>query len=149
MTRTLLILVSAVAAGVAGHWGWYAARRPDPAAESQLAWVRRELDLAPEQYRRLREIHARGEPELRQLAGEVARLREQFAAFERERLEAGQVDFLQVARAAADSRTLDLQCDAAAQRLIAAALGVMTPEQRRRYLELVGPTRRPHGGPPL
>lgn len=149
MRRTACILLLALAAGLAGHWGWYAVRSPNLSGESRLAWVRRELDLEPEQYRRLQEIHTQGESELRPLAEEVGRLRAQFANFERERLEAGQVDFLQVARAAADSRRLDQQCDEAAQRLIAAALAIMTPEQRRRYLELIAPARVPRPGSTL
>ena len=141
MKRTACILLLGLVAGALGHVGWFAARRPAPDAslETQLAWIRADLGLEPEQFNRIKQLHEQLEPRRLHLAAEVARLRAEFAAFERARVEAGEVDFLEVARAAADSRSIDLECNASARALIAAATHVMTAEQRRRYLEILAP----------
>ncbi len=141
MKRTALILTLGLAAGTLGHLGWYNAHQPASAnsLETQLAWMRTDLALEPEQFDRIKVLHEQLEPRLLQLGAEVDRLRAEFAAFERERMEAGEVDFLKVARAAADSRTLGIACDASTRQLIADAGNEMTPEQRKRYLEILAP----------
>lgn len=141
MKRTLLILSLGLVGGTLAHVGWFAAKQPAPAdsLETQLAWIRTHLDLAPDQYRQLKLLHEQLEPRQIQLAAEVERLRAEFARFEQERREAGEVDFLKVARAAADSRSLDRECEASARQLVTAATRVMTPEQRQRYLRLLAP----------
>jgi len=141
MKRTVITLSLGIIAGALAHLTWFSAQRPEPvdSLETQLAWIRADLGLAPEQFNRIKQLHEQLEPRRLHLAAEVARLRAEFAAFERERVEAGEVDFLKVARAAAASRTLDLECNASARQLIAAATHVMTEEQRRRYLEILAP----------
>jgi bifunctional ADP-heptose synthase (sugar kinase/adenylyltransferase) len=101
--------------------------------------MRSDLRLEPDQFERIKALHEQFEPRLQQLAAEVARIRAEFAAFERERLEAGEVDFLQVARAAAERRSVGRECDASTIRLVTEATRVMTPEQRKRYLEILAP----------
>jgi DNA repair exonuclease SbcCD ATPase subunit len=152
MKRTLLVLSLGLVAGTTAHLGWFAAKRPEPvdSLDTQLAWIRTQLDLAPDQYRQLKQLHEQLGPRQLQLAAEVERLRAAFARFERERREAGEVDFLEVARAAADSRSLDRECDASARQLVSAATRVMTPEQRQRYLRLLAPALKDAGtGQPL
>jgi len=141
MKRTVLTLSLGIVAGTLGHLAWFNTQRPEPigSLETQLAWIRADLGLAPEQFSRIKQLHEQLEPQRHRLAAEVARLRAEFAAFERERVEAGEVDFLKVARAAAASRTLDRECNASARELIAAASNLMTVEQRRRYLEILAP----------
>jgi len=141
MKRTVLTLSLGIVAGTLGHLGWFSTQRPEPidSLETQLAWIRADLGLAPEQFSRIKQLHEQLEPRQLHLAAEVARLRAEFAAFERERVEAGEVDFLKVARAAADSRTLDMECNVSARQLVAAAANLMTAEQRRRYLEILAP----------
>lgn len=141
MKRTAFILSLGLATGALGHFGWFAVHRHQTvdSLETQLAWMRTDLDLQPEQFTRIKQLHEQLEPRLLELAAQVDRLRSEFAAFERERVEEGEVDFLKVAQAAADSRVLDRECDASTRQLIAAATSVMTPEQRERYLEILAP----------
>lgn len=141
MKRTLLILSMGLAAGLSGHLAWFRSHRPAPAntLDMQLAWMQSDLGLAPDQFARIKQLHEQLEPRLLRLAAEVDRLRAEFATFERERVEAGEVDFLQVARAAAERRTLGRECDASTSQLVAEATQMMTPEQRKRYLEILAP----------
>lgn len=141
MKRTALILSLGLAAGVAGHLAWFRAHRPTAAEslDTQLAWMQTDLGLQPDQFARIKALHERLEPRLQQLAAEVDRLRAEFASFERERVEAGEVDFLEVGRAAAERRTVGRECDASTTQLVAEAARIMTPEQRKRYLEIVAP----------
>lgn len=141
MKRTALILTLGLGIGAAGHVLWFNTHRPAPAGslDTQLAWMRTDLGLEPEQFERIKALHERLEPRLLELAAEVDRLRAEFATFERERVEAGEVDFLKVARAAAERRSLDRECDASTSQLVAEATRVMTPDQRKRYLEILAP----------
>lgn len=141
MKRVALILSLGLGAGVAGHVLWFNAHRPAASAtlDTQLAWMQSDLRLEPDQFTRIKAVHEQLEPRLLQLAAEVERIRAEFAAFERERQEAGEVDFLQVARAAADRRSLDRECGASTAQLVKAATSIMTPEQRKRYLEILAP----------
>lgn len=141
MKRTALILSLGLAAGLSGHLVWFQAHRPVPAnsLDTQLAWMQTDLGLEPDQFARIKQLHERLEPRLLQLAAEVERLQAEFATFERERMEAGEVDFLKVARAAAERRTVGRECDASTAQLVAEATRLMTPEQRKRYLEILAP----------
>lgn len=148
MKRTLLIVSVGLVCGVAGHVAWFGVNRP-PASDSldtRLAWMQTDLGLEPDQFARIKQLHEQLEPRLLQLAAEVDRLRAEFAAFERERLEAGEVDFLKVARAAAERRTLGRECDASTSELVAEATRMMTPEQRKRYLEILAPALEDNAG---
>jgi capsule polysaccharide export protein KpsE/RkpR len=141
MKRVALILSLGLGVGVAGHVLWFNTHNPAASSslDTQLAWMQSDLRLEPEQFARIKALHEQLEPRLLQLAAEVERVRAEFAAFERERLEAGEVDFLKVARAAADRRSLDRECDASTTQLVTEATSVMTPEQRKRYLEILAP----------
>ena len=72
----------------------------------------------------------------------MTRLREEYVAFERERTTSGEVDFLEFARFVEQRRSIDRECQASTQQLVAAATGVMTPEQRERYFGLLSPALR-------
>lgn len=141
MKRTVLILTVGLGVGLAGHVAWFNTHRPAATGslDTQLAWMRSDLGLEPDQFARIKALHEQLEPRLLQLAAEVDRLRAEFATFERERMEAGEVDFLKVARAAAERRTLGRECDASTTQLVNGATSVMTPEQRKRYLEILAP----------
>ena len=148
MKRTILVLSLGLAAGAAAHVAWFAAHRPAPTdtLENQLAWMQSDLGLEPEQFARIKHLHEQIEPRLIELAAEVERLRGEFAAFERERMEAGEVDFLKVARAADQRRSLGRECDASTTKLVAEAAQLMTPEQRKRYLEILAPALEDDAG---
>ena len=141
MKRTALILSLGLGVGVAGHVAWFSTHRPTvtDSLDTQLAWMRSDLGLEPDQFARIKKLHEQLEPRLLQLAAEVDRLRAEFAAFEDQRMEAGEVDFLKVARAASERRTLGRECGASTAQLVDEATRMMTPEQRKRYLEILAP----------
>src|SRR5204863_16289 len=78
-------------------------------------------------------------PELRALAAQLTRIRQESAVLERERRSEDRVDFLAVARLAEAERTVDRACLDSTQRLVAATATVMTPEQRQLYFQYVQP----------
>lgn len=141
MNRTVLILVSGLAAGGLAHFGWFESHRPCHGDQltCQLDWIRSELHLTDAQYARVRAIHEASSPRLLALAAQVAQMRNEYAAFERERVAASRVDFLEFARFVEQRRAVDRECLALTRALVAATSDTMTAAQRQRYLGLVGP----------
>ncbi len=141
MTRTLLVLLAGLAAGVAAHLTWFDSHRPcrDDELSCQLTWIRNELKLTDAQYSRVVAIHEASSPKLLALAAQVAQLREEYAAFDRQRLATDQVDFIEFARFVEQRRAIDRECLALTRQLVAATSNTMSPEQRERYLDLLGP----------
>jgi hypothetical protein len=105
--------------------------------ERELAWMRDELRLSPVQYERIRELHETLNSELVALEKERLRVRQETAALEDERRTEGQVDFLVFAGLIKVRQDIDLQSFHSMQRLVSATATIMTPEQRRRYLDYV------------
>lgn len=141
MKRTLLVLASGLIAGTAAHVAWFDTHRPCHGDEltCQLAWIKTELKLTDEQYARIRAIHEASSPKLLALAAQVAQMRDEYAAFDRQRLTTDRVDFLEFARFVEERRAIDHECLALTRQLVAATSKTMTPAQRERYLGLVGP----------
>jgi hypothetical protein len=141
MSRTLLVVVTGIVAGLAAHFAWFDTHRPCSGDElsCQLAWIRTELKLNNEQYARIRAIHEAQSPKLLALAAQVAQLREEYAAFDRQRLTTDTVDFIEFARFVEQRRAIDRECLKLTHQLVAATSDTMTPAQRERYLGLVGP----------
>lgn len=141
MKRTFSVIVAGLAAGVAAHLAWYLGNRPCSGDElsCQLAWMRTELKLTDDQYARLRAVHEASSPRLLALAAEVAQLRRQYAAFEHERAQDGQVDFVAFAQYVERQRAIDRECLAATRQVVVAAIDTLTPAQRERYFGLLGP----------
>ncbi|WP_158277443.1 hypothetical protein [Opitutus sp. ER46] len=141
MSRTLTILVAGLVAGLIAHLSWYASHRPCNRGEldCQLAWIRTELKLTDAQYARVRAIHEASSPRLLALAAQVTQMRDEYAAFERQRVTAGRVDFLEFARFVEQRRAIDRECLAITRQLVAATSDTMTSTQRERYLGLLGP----------
>lgn len=104
-----------------------------------LDWMKVELQLTEAQFERIKAIHERSSPHLVALAGQVTRLRDELAAFERERRTEGSIDFLAFARWADTQRSVDRECSASTRRLVLATADVMNEAQRIRYLGLLGP----------
>jgi hypothetical protein len=103
----------------------------------ELAWMRDELRLSPAQYARIRELHETLNAELVALEKDRLRVRQETAALEEERSTEGQIDFLVFAGLIKVRQDLDLQSFHSMQRLVSATATIMTPEQRRRYLDYV------------
>lgn len=141
MKRTLLVLVCGLVAGAVAHVTWFRTHRPCPGDQltCQLAWMRTELKLTDAQFARVRAIHEASSPRLLALAAQVAQMRDEYAAFERERVTEGRVDFLEFARFVEQRRAVNLECLEVTRQLVNATSSAMTPDQRERYLGLVGP----------
>jgi uncharacterized membrane protein len=141
MIRALLVFIAGIIAGVVAHVTWFQSHRPCNGDQltCQLDWMRAELRLNEDQFTRIRAIHEASSPRLFALAAQVAQMRDEYAAFERERLNDGEVDFLEFARYVEQRRTVDRECLSATRQLVAAASQTLSPSQRQQYLGLVGP----------
>lgn len=141
MTRTLLTLLCGLAVGVSAHLAWVAHRRPADVEDlpAQLAWMKANLGLNGEQLARIQALHERSAPQLVALAAQVVGMKQELAAFERERRATGRIDFLEFAKFVDQRRALDRACLDSTRKLVAASASVMTPVQREQYLSLVGP----------
>jgi len=142
MNRTALIVLLGALVGTGAHLGFYQVHRPGglDSLDGQLAWIRDELKLSDEQYARIRELHQASSPRLRALAVEVARMQEEFVAFENTRRTADRVDFLEFAKFVETRREINRQCVESTRRLVLATANVMTPQQRAHYLGIVAAT---------
>jgi len=145
MTRTLLVVITGLLCGVVAHVAWFDTHRPCRGDElsCQLSWIKTELKLTNEQYARIRAIHEAQSPKLLALATQVAQMREEYAAFDRQRITTDHVDFLEFARFVEQRRAIDRECLRLTRQLVAATSDTMTPAQRERYLGLVGPAVKP------
>ncbi len=141
MKRTLLVLLLGLACGVGAHFAWLARHqrvRTDDLA-TQLAWMKSNLHLSDRQLARLRVLHEQSAPQLLALAAQVAGMKDELAAFERQRQTGGRIDFLDFARFVDQRRALDRACRDSMRSLVAQAADVMTPPQREHYLNLLEP----------
>jgi hypothetical protein len=150
MKSTLTVLVLGLAAALAAHFAWFYAHRPcaGETLECQLAWMKAELQLTEAQFARVKAIHEASSPRLLALAAQVARMRDEYAAFERTRLATDRVDFVEFARFVEQRRVIDRECLDSTRQLIAATSGVMTPPQREHYFGLLPPGLTTRETPP-
>ncbi len=141
MKHSLLVIGLGLASGLLAHFGWYAAQRPCEGdnLNCQLEWVKSELNLTDQQFARIKNIHESSSPRLLALAAQVARMREEYDAFERQRTTSGQIDFLEFAHYVDQRRAVDRECLTSTRQLVADAAKVMTLQQRERYLTLLSP----------
>ncbi|HWL16251.1 MAG TPA: hypothetical protein VNR00_11645 [Opitutus sp.] len=139
MNRTTLILLLGLAAGIGSHTAYYRLHRPAglDSLDGQLLWIKSELNLSDAQFTQIKALHEESSPRLRALAAEVARMQEEFAAFENTRRTSDRVDFLEFAQFVETRRHINRECLESTRRLVQATAGVMTPEQRTRYLGMV------------
>lgn len=151
MKRVATIVAAGLGCGVLAHVAWFGAHRPKggPDLEAQLAWMQPALQLTPEQFARIKQLHEQSSPRLLALAAQVARMRGEFAAFERERQTTGQIDFLEFARFVEQRRAIDRECAESTRRLILAASEVMSPRQRATYLAYLDPALKSPGAQPV
>ncbi|HVS51538.1 MAG TPA: hypothetical protein VHD62_04215 [Opitutaceae bacterium] len=151
MNRTLSILLLGAACAIVTHLAWFRLHSPcgGDRLDCQLSWMKTELALTDAQFARIKAIHAASSPRLLALAAQVAQMRDEYAAFERERTTVGQIDFLEFARFVEHRRSIDQECLASTRQLVAATCDVMDPAQRSRYLNLLTPAiARPGGSLP-
>jgi len=142
MKRTVIILLLGLVGGVGAHFGWLSitgAPRHTSDLGAQLDWMRASLKLDDVQLARIQALHEKSAPRLMALAAQVDGMREELAAFERERQKEGRIDFLEFARFVEERRRLDRECVLSTERLVAEAAQVMTPSQREQYLSLLEP----------
>ena len=141
MSRTLVVcLVGLLAAGSA-HFGWYELRRPTElkGTAGVLAWLQQDLNLSPGQFARIKALHERSGPEMRQLTEQAAGMRAELEAFENRRRKDSKIDFLAFAQFIEQRREFQRICTESTRRLMTAAANEMTPGQRERYLERFEP----------
>lgn len=147
MRRTLLVTLLGLLGGASGFYACLAVQQPRGGSDSldaQLAWIKNDLQLTPEQYARIKTIHQQSHPHLLTLASSVARMREEFAAFDRQRKTTGEIDFLEFARYVEERRRIDRDCLLSTRQLVGASADVLTPGQRARYLTLLPVAVRPN-----
>lgn len=142
MSPTLRVLCLGIVGALSAHFGWLtlsgdAHKQAD--LPSQLAWMQSSLHLSDAQLARIKALHEQSTPSLLALAGKVGGMRDELAQFERERTSTGRIDFLEFARFVESRRSLDRECARSTERLVAAVVEVMTPQQREQYLALLGP----------
>lgn len=139
MKRTLLTVTLGVAVGLAVHVAYF--RLHEPAAidtlDGQLAWMKSELKLTDQQFARIKEVHQASGPKLRAISAQLAQMQAEFQDFEKARQASDRVDFLEFARFVEARRAVRRQSLDSTRQLVMAAAGVMNPEQRQRYLQLV------------
>ncbi len=139
MNRTLLILLLGLGVGIGTHTIYYDLHRPHglDSLDGQLAWIKDELKLNDAQFAQIKELHVASSPRLRALAGQVARMQAEFAAFENTRRTSDRVDFIEFAQFVETRRNINRECLESTRQLVRATADVMTPEQRARYFGIV------------
>ncbi|PTY08567.1 hypothetical protein DB347_03035 [Opitutaceae bacterium EW11] len=146
MKRAILVTLLGLLGGTVAHYGWLSSQGSRVGGEgldAQLAWIKTDLQLTPEQYARIKAIHEQSSPRLLALASRVSRMRDEFAAFERQRKTTGEIDFLEFAQYVEERRRVDKECLQSTRQLVDASADVMTPRQRERYLSLLPAAHRP------
>jgi hypothetical protein len=139
MKSAFWIVLLGLLTGIAAHVGWYHWRRPPTVSNDIVAWMKTDLELTDAQLARIRELHDRTGPQLREFAAEAARMRAEFETFERVRRTEGRVDFLAFARCLETWRRIDRDWSDVTRELVAATAGELTPDQRARYLTRLTP----------
>jgi len=139
MKRTILSLTLGLAVGIGTHFAYFRLNEPAPTntLESQLAWMKTELQLTDAQFARITELHQASSPRLRAMAVQVAALQAEFSAFEKTRRTSDQVDFLEFARFVETRRHVSRECLDSTRQLVLASAEIMNPQQRQRYIQLV------------
>jgi hypothetical protein len=139
MNRSFFILLLGLIVGVGTHTVYFHLKQPAgfDSLDGQLAWIKDELQLTDAQFVQIKELHVASSPRLRALATQVARMQDEFAAFENTRRRSDQVDFIEFAQFVETRRNINRECLESTRRLVLATAEVMTPEQRAHYLGIV------------
>jgi len=147
MKRVFLTFALGLIAGVGSYLGYFHFNEPatTDSLEGQLAWMRTELHLTDAQFARIKELHRASHPQLQAMAAQVSLMQAEFSEFEQTRRTSDRVDFVEFAHFVETRRNLNQACLDSTRRLVLASAEVMTPSQRRQYLQLVA-TAEPLAG---
>jgi hypothetical protein len=139
MNRSLLVLVSGLLLGVIVHLAYFETRKPGDveSIEGHLAWMRDQLRLSESQYAAILALHERTSPRLRELASHLERVRAEEAQFEKVRVSGDQVDLLAFGELVDERREVGRESRASSAELVGRLSGILTPDQRRRFVALV------------
>jgi len=131
-TAALCLAIALVAGLVSfGLTRWIAA---SSAPADEMAWLRQEFALTPAQSEAIERLHADYRPVCAEHCARIMEARERLVALER----AGGPDTAAHAAAAAEMAQLIRTCTESTRRHLEAVAALMSPDQGRRYLELVG-----------
>lgn len=141
MKRIFLVMLLGAFGGTLAHVTWYRLQQPSATLnrtlDTQLAWIKSDLQLTSEQYAQIKAIHEQSSPHLAALAAQLTRMRAELAAFEKQRKTTGEIDFLEFAQYVEQRRRVDRECLQSTRQLVDATADVMNPRQRERYLNLL------------
>lgn len=140
MKTATLCLAIALVAGLAsfGVTRWLAA---SSAPADEMAWLRKEFALTAEQAGAIERLHEAYRPVCTEHCARILEARERLAALER----TDGRDSAAYAAAAAAMTQLTRTCTESTRAHLEAVAALMSPEQGRRYLELVGSKVAQHG----
>jgi hypothetical protein len=133
MRRYLPLLgVTMLAAGVAfGVTQWIR----HASCPNESAWLRKEFSLTDAQVAAIEKIRAEYKPLCAQHCGKLSTARERIAQAEK----TSGINSPAYAQAQAEYEAINVECGQATRRHLEAIAAQMSPEEGRRYLELVGP----------
>ncbi len=145
MSRIFLVLFLGLLGGLTAHFGWLYLEAPRPVADldAELTFIQQDLHLSASQYAQIKAIHEQSSAHLASLSSRVARLREEFNAFESQRKTAGEIDFLEFAHFVEERRRIDRDCLQSTRQLVDASVEVMNAEQKKRYLDFLSAGHAP------
>lgn len=137
-TRSLVILVIAVAVAIAGYALYYSsataqakAMLREPAGE--MEWLRREFRLSDAQFERIEKLHREYAPTCAVMCEKIARSNERLDA----RMSANTTPTPEVRAALHESAAVQEECRQAMLGHVYAICAEMSPEQGARYLKMM------------
>lgn len=112
-------------------------RLDESTVEESIEWLRNELGLTDDQFRKLASLHEEFTPTFAHIFHDLQLQRAQVAQFEAMRRESELIDFIQVYRVTKSYRHLQDRASTSTAELVARVSQLVDPKQRSRYLELL------------
>ncbi|HEY0943816.1 MAG TPA: periplasmic heavy metal sensor [Opitutaceae bacterium] len=135
----LAVLVALVVGfGAYGLTRWLAA--PTASDTDEMTWLRREFHLTPAQAEKIEQLHAAYEPVCMEHCMQILTARKQLTAL----AGSGREDSAEYRQAQADMERLKRVCTEATRQHLETVAAAMSPDEGRRYIELVGPKLSQH-----
>jgi phosphoglycerate-specific signal transduction histidine kinase len=125
------------------YTGYLQLHKPfNPASlDSQLVWMKTELQLDDAQFARIKNLHYASGTRLQELNAKLVQMQGEFATREQIRRLSDRVDFIEFARLVEARQAVARECQNSTHQLILAVANEMHPNQRRQYLSLVAATK--------